>query len=148
MVMKHFTTEDWVDFARGTVEEEKRVAMLNHLESGCKKCGSEAQLWQRVRTTAARVTTSSQPTEGTLRTSKLMFDHADRTHGKRAIMPKLLFDSFLGPLPAGIRSAQATPRQMLFGEGSLRVDLRLEPMSDSDSVALIGQVLDSGDSAG
>ncbi|MGH9712978.1 MAG: hypothetical protein ACRD5M_06735 [Candidatus Acidiferrales bacterium] len=58
---------------------------------------------------------------------------------------ELLFDSFRSPMPAGVRSASVTARQMLFGAGNYRLDLRIEPLEDSDKVALLGQILNSSE---
>ncbi|MGH9446758.1 MAG: hypothetical protein ACRD3O_13645 [Terriglobia bacterium] len=41
-------------------------------------------------------------------------------------MARLVFDSFLEPEPAGIRSSQSAPRQLMYSAGKLLVDLRVE----------------------
>jgi CheY-like chemotaxis protein len=57
---------------------------------------------------------------------------------------QLVFDSFLQPMPAGVRGvAQLTARQLLYQSGSLMADLWLEPQTDSNSLALVGQIVDS-----
>jgi hypothetical protein len=57
----------------------------------------------------------------------------------------LLFDSFRVPAIAGVRATAINARQMLYGIGSYRVDLRMEPQMDSDKVSLVGQVLNAAD---
>jgi CheY-like chemotaxis protein len=56
----------------------------------------------------------------------------------------LVFDSFLQPMPAGVRGLSQLPaRQLIYQSGSLMVDLWLEPQTDSNSLALVGQIVDS-----
>jgi hypothetical protein len=55
----------------------------------------------------------------------------------------LQFDSDRQPLAAGMRSGQATARQLLYKSGSVCIDMRMEPTPGSESMVLIGQLLDS-----
>lgn len=55
----------------------------------------------------------------------------------------LVFDSFLEPTLAGIRSSKPTSRQLRYESDSLVADLSLEWQRDSQQVTLMGQVLDS-----
>jgi CheY-like chemotaxis protein len=57
---------------------------------------------------------------------------------------RLIFDSFLQPAPAGIRSSQPAGRRVVYQADSLVVDLLLEPpQTDSRRISLVGQLLDS-----
>jgi hypothetical protein len=73
-----------------------------------------------------------------------------RALGKATSVPEdapetatLVFDSAQVPLPAGVRGAFASARQLLYKSGSICIDLRLQPGPGSDSAVLIGQLLDS-----
>jgi hypothetical protein len=56
----------------------------------------------------------------------------------------LVFDSFLQPMPAGVRGVSQLPaRQLVYQSGDLMVDLWLEPQTDSHNLALVGQIADS-----
>jgi CheY-like chemotaxis protein len=56
---------------------------------------------------------------------------------------RLVFDSFLQPMPAGVRGvSQLATRQLVYRSGSLMADLWLEPQADSPNVALVGQIAD------
>lgn len=146
--MKHFSTDEWVDFVRGVVAKDRRADMQNHLETGCKQCDTVVSLWKRVHVAAQREA-GYEPPEATLRTIKAMY----AIHGKPAIkaaegvFAELLFDSFRAPLQAGVRSSTADARQLLFGRGDHRIDLRLEPQADSDKISLVGQLLNSAEPA-
>jgi hypothetical protein len=142
--MKHFAAQEWVDFVRGTVREDLKAAMQEHL-SGCQKCQREARTWLRVRETAGRQS-AAEPDDSVVRFVKGSFaiSGAKRSiRPSRGFLAEVLFDSSREPLPAGVRSAVSCSRQLLYGAGDLRIDLRLEPQVDSESVSLIGQILDS-----
>lgn len=55
----------------------------------------------------------------------------------------LVFDSFLQPLPAGIRSSEPLCRQLRYESDTLVADLLLERQRDSQHITLMGQVLDT-----
>ncbi len=55
----------------------------------------------------------------------------------------LVFDSAQAPVAAGIRGAFACARQLLYKSGSVCIDMRMQPKLGTDSVVLIGQLLDS-----
>src|SRR5207245_3591736 len=56
---------------------------------------------------------------------------------------RLVFDSFLQPLPDGIRISQLPARRLVYEAGSLMADLWIEPKTDSRRTALVGQLVDS-----
>jgi hypothetical protein len=118
--------------------------MQTHLEGGCKQCGETLRTWTRVREIARREG-SYQPPEGATRSAKSLLP----IHGRpgRASVVRLLFDSFQSPVTAGVRSNVTTSRQMLYGVGTYRIDLRMEPQMDSDKVSLVGQVLNAANPA-
>jgi hypothetical protein len=68
-------------------------------------------------------------------------------HSRPARVPvvRLLFDSVLAPALAGVRSGASAPRQMLYGIGDYRIDVRIEP--SADTMTLAGQILGSTDPA-
>ncbi|MFZ0519992.1 MAG: hypothetical protein WAL95_03150, partial [Candidatus Acidiferrales bacterium] len=63
----------------------------------------------------------------------------------QAAIVELLFDSFLTPALAGMRSAASRSRQLLYGTATYRIDVRIEPQIDSEKVVLIGQILNSAE---
>jgi hypothetical protein len=148
-LMRHYTLEQWVDFARNVVEGSVRERMQSHLDTGCAKCLRELSLWQRFHQVAQRTSEDHQPSEGALRIARSAFA-IQRTAKIGARTPKaavveLLFDSFRTPVLAGVRSGASHSRQLLYGTATYRIDVRIEPQIDSDKVVLIGQVLNSAD---
>jgi hypothetical protein len=144
--MDHFSMERWVDFARDVVAPQERAAMQNHLDSGCKPCSKALNLWKHVHQ-VARQEIVLLPPDSAVRAMKGTFAiHGPKKQKRGVLAPaKLLFDSGLGAVQTGFRSSGSTARQLLFGVGTYRIDLRMEPQLDSDKVAVIGQVLHSAD---
>lgn len=146
--MKHFTTEEWADFARNVAAPDKRELMESHLETGCGQCQRVVRLWKNVYEAAQREA-SYEPPDAALRTVKAMYaiQGKPRLKAAKTTLPQLLFDSLLMPLQAGVRSAATDVRQLLYGSGDFRIDLRLEPQVDSEGISVVGQLLNSVDLA-
>ncbi|HXM96154.1 MAG TPA: hypothetical protein VOA64_18185 [Candidatus Dormibacteraeota bacterium] len=149
--MGHYTPSDWVDFANDRVSAIRRVEMQGHVDTGCNKCRQELQIWQAVRKVAARES-QYQPPDNVVRAVKAAFA-AVPPRSRRGVaariteLAELVVDSLAQPTLAGVRSAGTGARHMLFRAGSLRIDLRLEPLPNSDQMSLDGQVLDSSEGA-
>lgn len=142
--MGHYTLEQWVDFVRDVVDEAKKKEMQNHLDSGCKPCIKELSMWQRLQQVARREVAYS-PSSGAVRTVNATFGNkrARAAGYAKSGIASVLFDSFRSPLLLGVRSAGNTPQQVLYGAGTYRIDVRIEPQMDSEKVILVGQVLNS-----
>jgi hypothetical protein len=144
--MKHYSEEQWVDFARNAVESSVKEKMQSHLDTGCAKCSQEVAMWQHLHQVAQR-TSNDQPSEGSLRIVKSAFasQWPAKRRAPRAAIVELLFDSFRTPALAGVRSSAGRSRQLLYGTATYRIDVRMEPQIDSEKVVLIGQILNSVD---
>jgi hypothetical protein len=142
--MRHFSMEQWIDFARDVVGSRERAEMENHLSDGCKQCSKALSLWQRV-SEAGKRESAYAPPEHVVATVKGTFGiRGPRKVGRTArAMASLLFDSAMTPLTAGVRSAGTAERQLLYGVSKYRIDVRIESQPNSDKVALVGQVLNS-----
>jgi len=144
--MRHFSLEEWADFARGVAGKLEKNVMQTHLETGCKECAKVFNTWKRIHEAARRESAYSPP-ESVVRTVKGLgaIHGLGKVSRVKSPIPQLLFDSFRSPLPAGVRSDALTARQLLYGLNTYRVDLRIQPQEDSDKVAVVGQILDSSD---
>jgi hypothetical protein len=142
--MRHYSLEKWVDFARNVIGEDERADMQSHLETGCAACSKELSMWQRLQQ-VARHESAYTPAEGAMRTVNATFANRPISPSSRAKsqLASLLLDSFRGPLFAGMRSSESASQQLLYGAGDYRIDVRIEPQTDSERVVLIGQVLNS-----
>jgi hypothetical protein len=144
--MRHYKLEQWVDFVRNVIDEGRKKQMQEHLDSGCKQCSKELSMWQRLQQVARRESTQS-PSSGAVRTVNASFANprAQTAPHAKSGLASVLFDSFRSPLLAGIRSAGNASQQVLYGAGTYRIDVRIEPQMDSEKVILVGQVLNSAD---
>jgi hypothetical protein len=142
--MTHYSLKQWVDFARNVVGEDEKRKMETHLKSGCVRCSKELGIWQRLHQLARRES-AYVPSDGTVRTVNASFANRTtrRTDRAKPGIASLLFDTLRSPLLAGMRSTGTVPRQVLYGAGTYRIDVRIEPQMDSERVILMGQVLNS-----
>jgi hypothetical protein len=144
--MRHYSLEKWVDFARNVIGQDEKAEMQSHLETGCAACTKDLSMWQRLQQVARRESAYA-PSEGAVRTVNATFVNrpAGRASHAKTQLASLLFDSFRGPVLAGVRSSGNASQQLLYGLDDYRIDVRIEPQMDSEKVVLIGQVLNSAD---
>lgn len=142
--MKHFSLEEWADFANELAPPERAAAMRRHLDDGCKKCRRTLQTWENVRTVARRLP-DYEPPSGVVRSVKAAFaaQRPRRSKSRIAEMAELMFDSFRQPSLEGVRSIGVATRKMLYRHGSLQIDLSVERMPGGDHLSIEGQILDS-----
>src|ERR1700693_1331924 len=129
--MRHFSLEKWVDFARNVIREDEKVKMQRHLQTGCSECQKELNLWRRLQQTAQRES-AYEPSDGAVRAVNATFANqriAQPRPAKHEI-GALLFDSFRSPVFAGLRSSGSVARQLLYGDDTYRIDIRIEPQTD------------------
>jgi hypothetical protein len=142
--MKHFSTEEWVDFVNQIVTGGQKQAMQKHLATGCKRCSETVSLWQKVsRTASAEV--SYQPSADTVRLAKAAFATArmgQASKESKQCLIEVLFDSFLQPAVAGARSVVIGTRQMLYRADPYQIDIQIEPKPSSNRLVITGQLLD------
>jgi hypothetical protein len=145
--MEHFSIDEWIDFARGIDCKEKSVKMREHLDQGCTKCSKTLETWRHI-VNFANHERSFEPPAYALQAVKTSFIlhktfSAKENKGKKFEIARLLFDSALQPVTVGVRGTASVVRQLLYRSGSLCIDMRMQPKPGSQSMVLIGQVLDS-----
>jgi hypothetical protein len=142
--LKHYSTTEWVDFARGLGTQADRKDMHDHLESGCTECGRTAGLFAKVAAKAAREAEYDIP-EYVLHYAHLIYrlQQPEEVRMLPHTIATLIFDSFRGPLPAGVRSQRQMVRQVLYQAGSYFLDFRLEHERNSIEMTLMGQITNS-----
>jgi hypothetical protein len=141
-MMEHFSVEKWIDFVNQAVTIDEKLLMDKHLKLGCESCQQTVSLWQRVRASAA-VEGNYQPPESAVRIAKAAFAGvalASRKKGADSRV-KLLFDSFMQPILAGVRSAGAGTRQMLYRADPYQIDVQLEMKPSGNRIVVTGQLL-------
>ena len=142
--MKHISTEAWVDFARGLLPHQEGDQMKHHLE-GCKKCRRAYAMWRAVAGAVSRER-KYRPGETAVQRAKEMFALREvwGPVGRKA-RARLIFDSFLQPLPKGVRNSMDATRHLQFRSGSLLIDIDLRKQSQAveSPVLLMGQILNA-----
>ncbi len=144
-MMEHFSVEKWIDFVNLAVTNSEQQRMEKHLSLGCSSCQKTVSLWQRVRASAA-AEGNYQPPESAVRIAKAAFAGAGlgSTATGASNKVKLLFDSFLQPMLAGVRSAGAGTRQMLYRADPYQIDVQLEMKPGANRIVVTGQLLNLG----
>jgi hypothetical protein len=149
--MKHFSEATWADFARNLVAPDTKMTMQKHVNDGCTKCSNVLNTWQIVHSVAEKESLLTPPSE-VVRVVKSQFAVVAP---EKSLGFRLLFDSSLTPVPAGMRGSVAA-RQFLYETDEYYIDLRVEavrveavrvealrvePHREAHQAALVGQVL-------
>jgi hypothetical protein len=138
--MNHFGIGQWVDFARNLVAADKQTAMRNHLATGCKECGDEAAFFGRL-AVVTQAMTAVAPEWAVARALAIVPGRTPKPARRVFRIPvELIYDSFLVPAPAGLRSTWQVGWQALFRAGDCSLDLRIEPELRSSRASVIGQI--------
>jgi hypothetical protein len=140
--MKHFTTVEWIDLVNQVLAPNTKLEMEEHL-ADCKQCTTEFLRWQRIRQLSAGEA-SYQPPEQTVRIVKAAFagsQFAEQRKGARGVLA-VLFDSFLQPALAGVRSGGSGTRRMLYGADPYQIDLQIEAQNEGKNLLVTGQLMD------
>lgn len=140
--MNHFTIWDWADFSRGVADEGLRAAMQAHLTSRCARCERTVRVLRGVSTTALGEA-QYEPPDRAMRYARALFSlqRPEKT-GLARLVGRLIHDSALAPLPAGMRSeahAEQT-RHLLYEAGGYYLDVQVEQQPESGRVSLVGQI--------
>ncbi|HJT70067.1 MAG TPA: hypothetical protein VJ731_07705 [Terriglobales bacterium] len=138
--MEHFSEQAWADFVRG-IGNSERKDIESHLASGCNHCAIVRDTWQQVHAIALRESNYAPPINA-VRMAKLEFAAHSFEKSKQPVLAKLVFDTLARPALAGVRSAAAAARQMVFEADGLAVDLRFDGPGLSRTIFVTGQVLD------
>jgi hypothetical protein len=138
--MEHFSEQAWADFVRG-ISNSERGEMNSHLANGCQDCVFTRDIWKRIHTVALRESNYAPP-EDSVRMVKLEFAAQTFDKAKQPVLANLVFDTLGKPALAGIRSAAAAARQMVYEADGLAVDLRFDSPASTRRIFLTGQVLD------
>lgn len=141
--MKHFTTEEWIDYANQVSSPRQREPMKKHLSTCCKRCMETVSLWQKVHNAGA-VEASYQPPAADVRVAKAAFATARqaRYRTEKNSLVAVLFDSFLQPIVAGARSSGLGTRQMLYRADPYQIDIQIEAKPEGNRLTVTGQLLD------
>jgi hypothetical protein len=143
--MKHFASEEWVDFVNKQLSPLQTESMQRHLETGCQPCSKLLNTWILVRETAQRESDLQVPESAVQHVLNAFAIAAEpKTKSGFFEVPRLVFDSLWQPALAGVRSGAVAPRHLLYRAGEVSIELVLEPEPPSERVHITGQVSSSG----
>ena len=138
--MEHFSEQVWADYVRGIGQTSTSQEIEAHLANACPDCTPVWGMWRKVYAIAANEA-SLAPPEGVVRVVKLEMAARQGQPGPWTLA-RLVFDSLNQPLPAGVRSGASDTRQLMFDAEGTVVDLVLDTRPQSQTVSLVGQVVD------
>jgi hypothetical protein len=140
----HFSDEDWADYVRGTLEDERRFGLQDHLDASCESCTKVHTTWRAVQD-AASTAGSYEPSADSVRVARALFGlhvPAGRTSTATDLV-RLLFDSHMLPAASGLRNTSTSvPRKCVFAVGQLVIDVQIQDDERGRATQLIGQVTD------
>ena len=132
---RHYSMEEWINFARKVVEPKISLEMQHHLDSGCAHGKPAAALWLHV-AQGTKAEASFQPPLCALRSVKAAFASVK----KEEEAPVLVFDNFLQPA-FGMCSTSNDARQLLYHMGRYLLDLRIQATPEGRKIIVTGQLL-------
>jgi hypothetical protein len=146
--VKHFSLTEWVDFARGVAPPDQRLDMQKHLDD-CARCKKTVGMWTSI-SAFARQEAAYEPPASALRVAESYLAPFKLAARRSSVLElaKQTFDSLESQVFAGVRSSGAAPQQLMYKCGNIFIDLRLEPKPATRTIALAGQVVDSGKPGG
>jgi hypothetical protein len=142
--MEHFTAPQWVDFVRKVAASAETAEMQRHLDDACPDCTKSIRVWRIVMEQSEQLK-RAKPPESSLRAVKASFRLRKVVEfpSGRLDLATLQFDSDSQPMVAGVRSGPTSARQLLYKSGTVCIDMRMQPTPGSESIVLIGQLLDT-----
>jgi hypothetical protein len=138
---RHFPDEAWIEMIRGFAGADQLRDMQRHLDQGCPQCSDNYAHWRLVKATQDAEPQYEPPVQA-VHAVKNAFPFSRKLPflSAMAAAAELLFDTYLDPLPAGVRGANVPARHLLHRSGDLLVDLRLEN-EGGNLMYLTGQIL-------
>ncbi len=141
--MKHFSVWQWTDFVRGLIGDEGgRSRMATHLSSGCPRCQGMVKVLGGIATLAPS-DADYEPPEHAIRYAQAIYSlYQPESVSFSRLLARLVHDSLLAPLPAGMRAQSRGSRRTLHEAGTYCIDLQTEHEPGSGQITLVGQVAD------
>jgi hypothetical protein len=132
-----------IDYLDGRLAAAQGEGVQSHLEGGCARCQSDRAFYEHIKMAAAADDLAEPPAWVLKRAFKIF----DAQGGRRKISERigrliatLVFDSRSRVLLAGVRSAEADARQMLYRAEAYSIDLRVD-CPEQTRADLTGQIL-------
>lgn len=139
MVSSHFKAAAFAEFVAGSLAGADRRELESHLRAGCFSCSAGVE-WYRGLSVDLQGDYIEKASESLLESIAKAFRN-QATEMVQTVLAQPLFDSFLQPLPVGVRQTMVTERQILYQAGDLQLDLKVEKGNEEQEQTLIGQLI-------
>lgn len=141
MESKHFKEEVYAQFVAGCLPEEDLREFQEHLGANCQVCTAMVERYERLSDILREDPTYEPPAASVKSVLNAFRLKKPETVNLVSVMANLVFDSFLQPLPAGVRQTLLTERQVLYQAGEMHLDLKIEKTNDEDACLIVGQLM-------
>ena len=137
----HFDDDAWHRFVCGILPASSEEAMRAHLERGCAECQRTFDIWKRfVENISQDLSDATNDCWECIAKPILALRKKIPFHAGLALLARCVLDSFLDPLPVGIRGSATAPRQLVYEAGGYLIDLQLKHRTEGPD-SLAGQVV-------
>lgn len=145
--MDHFSSEHWVQFVQESGPPELRAEIEAHLTQGCGDCDRTLRLWNVV-LQAGRREMNNIPPNNEVERAKRLFSTPEKSgfFSLRQTVAKLIFNSTMQPLLAGVRSSAGPAQQFVYEAAPFTVAIQIRPLAGDGRSFLVGQILSNGES--
>jgi anti-sigma factor RsiW len=143
--MKHLSIWQLTDFARGVGDVAGRSTVESHV-SACSRCQGTVRVLQAVAAMSLRERTYEPPASALRHAQALYSLYRPEASGFARWVARLIHDSAVAPLPAGMRAQSRASRHAIYEAGTYCLDLQVE-QQPSGLVTLVGQLADRNESA-
>jgi hypothetical protein len=139
--MKDYTIAQWIDFARGISPENEARQMREHLAGGCASCQELATFCDSLAQVCRGASDHVAP-EPAARCARAIFPAPIAKPSQRRFrLPiEMIYNSFLSPVPVGLRASWELGFQALYHAGDYSLDFRVEPGPPDGHPTIVGQI--------
>jgi len=138
----HFSLEEWADFGCGRCSAEARAAMDRHLGAGCPTCRAIQNLWGTV-LQLARGEGKFEPPNAALRCARALFGALPFPSREAWTARVARLTGFEWAALQGVRDGGRGENHYLFQDGTVSLDLCLQPAAGTGRVSMVGQLMDA-----
>jgi len=143
--MKCPPKETLIDYVAREIDTPTADGIRAHVDSGCHECAAELTRLHSLRKHFSPGALEEPPSWVLKRAQSIPLDaNVGLAGGFAGRLARLVFDTFRDPLPAGVRSATLSGRQMLYRVLEFDIDIRVDESGNGRS-RISGQVLPGPD---
>lgn len=142
MNASHCSLTELLSHQRGEIPVRVGRKVETHLSDGCPVCTADLVFLARLEEVARRDGMATPPPSVLARSRAVFQPILEPAAGwaGRIRTARLIFDSFLEPVPAGMRGAVRLDRHLVFRDDDLYLDVRLDPEYEAAQQSITGQL--------